>query len=180
MTKEKIITSSYSLNEFFYKNLSFKNKQISCPLPEEFIFYSSLVLERYALSDVFFDSNDSGINQKIFGMRYLDSLGKDKDEKIVELKDVGDTILVQLGLFSDSVNKKITNKGYYISLAQSAYAQLDSMNSNFYDIPNFYKLFASSFEKTIILLEVMSGELLTPNKTHPLLIQPSIANKKAV
>lgn len=157
MEKGNLIASA-SLNDFFYQKLTRKNKQVVCPLPEEFIFYSSLVLERYALSDIFFNFDEGRVNEKILGIKLLESLNKTKDVKINELKDVGDTILVQLGLFSDSVKKKLTTKGYYLNIAQNAYHELDGMNSQFYDIPNFYKLFASSLDKTISLLERMSEE----------------------
>lgn len=178
MVKEQLITSS-SLNEFFYKKLTRKNKEVVCPLPEEFIFYSSLVLERYALSDVFFNAKEGKVNEKILGVKLLETLNTTNENKVSDLKDIGDTVLVQLGLFSESVKKKLINKGYYLTLARNAYHELDGMNSQFYDIPHFYKLFATSLDKTISLLEVMADEF-NDLETSSYLLDLPVDSKKAI
>ena len=178
MDKDNLITSA-SLNDFFYQKLSHKNREVRCPLPEEFIFYSSLVLERYATSDMFFSSDEGRVNEKILGIKLLESLHKNKDTKINDLKDVGDTILVQLGFFSNSVKKKLTNKTYYLSLAQNAYQELNTMDSQFYDIPNFYRFFASSLDKTIDLLEIVSNEF-NQVEDAGYLLNMQVTHKKAV
>ncbi len=157
MGNETIITSA-SLSDFFYKDLSLKNKIFPCPLPEEFLFYSSLTLEKYSLSENFFESEAGKVSEKILGMRYLESKSKTREEKLSELKDIGDTVLVLLGFFSDSVNKKLITRDYYLSIAQSAYSDLGKLNSSFYDIPNFYNLFASSLGNTVKLLESVATE----------------------
>lgn len=178
MVKEDLITNS-SLNEFFYKKLSRKNKEVACPLPEEFIFYSSLVLERYALSDVFFTSESGKMNEKILGVKLLETLNKETENKVTDLKDIGDTVLVQLGLFSGSVKKKLTTKTYYLTVAQNAYHELDGLNSQFYDIPNFYKLFATSLDKTVSLLGIMADEFNQIGLENYLLELPT-PHKKAI
>ncbi|MBD66754.1 MAG: hypothetical protein CME62_16220 [Halobacteriovoraceae bacterium] len=179
MSKDKIITATHSLNEFFFHSLSKKNKEVPCPLPEEFLFYSSLVLERYAMSENFFALKEGKINEKIFGLKFLQSQKKENSEKVNDLKDVGDTLLVQLGLFSDSVKNKLTNKNYYVAIAQNAYHQLDGLEFQFYDIPNFYRLFASSFERTLVLLEAMSADFLE-GSDHQFLLDLESENKKAI
>lgn len=157
MSNQTILTSS-CLSDFFYQGLSQKNKVNPCPLPEEFIFYSSLTLEKYAFSENYFEMSSGKVNQKILGMRYLESGQKSREEKISELKDIGDTVLVLLGFFSESVNKKIISREYYLSIARNAYSDLSKLNTQFYDIPNFYNLFSSSLQNTISLLEGMAQD----------------------
>ena len=89
MMGDKKLVSNVSLNDFFYSTLSKKNKFVTCPLPEEFIFYSSLTLEKYAFSHHFFENDNGNVNEKILGLQFLYSQGKAKEEKISELKDVG-------------------------------------------------------------------------------------------
>ena len=168
MGNETIITSA-SLSDFFYKDLSQKNKIFPCPLPEEFLFYSSLTLEKYSLSSKFFEIEEGKTTEKILGMRYLESKLKGRDEKLSELKDIGDTVLVLLGFFSDSIDKKLISRDYYLSIAQNAYSDLSKMDSSFYDIPNFYDLFASSLENTVRLVEAVATEFRLADKEQYLL-----------
>jgi hypothetical protein len=145
-----------SLVQFFYKNLDQVNKNSICPLPHEFILYSSEVLNQYALSENFFNTTEGGVNEKILGTSFLEAKHKSKNEKKTIYKDVGDTALVQLGLFPKRLDKKHVTQKYYLNLGKSAYAQMENLNCSFYDIPNFYNLFSSSLEYIINLLSAMS------------------------
>jgi hypothetical protein len=151
MSDTKIITSA-SLNDFFYSSLSQVNKKSPCPIPEEFIFYSSLILENFAKVD----TEDSTSENKVLGLEYLNLQGKTRENKLKGLKTIGDSVLIQLGFFPNS--RKI-DRAYYLSLAKNSYRQLDNLDSKFYDIPDFYKLFATSLERTITLLGLLSEDL---------------------
>ena len=178
MSIDNILTST-CLSDFFYKDLSTRNKTTPCPIPEEFIFYSSLTLEKYAFAENYFDTSSSGVNEKILGLRYLESQRKVGEEKIVELKDIGDTVLVLLGFFSESINKKIISRDYYVSIARNAYSDLNNLDMQFYDIPNFYNLFGSSLQNTITLLEGMSQDFQNPN-SEQYLLDLEVLHKKIV
>lgn len=178
MSIDNILTST-CLSDFFYKDLSVRNKTTPCPIPEEFVFYSSLTLEKYAFAENYFETSNSGVSEKILGMRYLESQKKSTDERITELKDIGDTVLVLLGFFSDSINKKIISRDYYFSIARNAYSDLNKLDSQFYDIPNFYNMFASSLSNTIILLEDMAQDFQNPGNDQYLL-NLEVPNKKVV
>lgn len=154
MDKNKILTNE-SLTQFFYKNLNQVNKNSVCPIPQEFILYSSNVLSDYAVSDKFFSTSDGRVNEKVLGISFLEAGAKSRSEKKLIYKDVGDTILVQLGLFPERVKKNAT-EDYYINLGKTAYAKMENLDCRFYDIPNFYNLFSSSFEYMIELLSTMS------------------------
>jgi hypothetical protein len=62
--KSEIITVP-SLKTFFFESLSKANKNSVCPLPEETLFYSSDVLERYSLSDEFFQVEGKKVREKV-------------------------------------------------------------------------------------------------------------------
>ena len=154
MDKNKILSHD-SLIQFFYKDLDQVNKNSICPLPHEFILYSCEVLNDYALSDRFFNTAEGRVNEKVLGINFLEANHKSYREKKEIYKDVGDTILVQLGLFSKHLKRKNNTAKYYLDLGRSAYAHMENLDCNFYDIPNFYNLFSSSFEHMINLLAVM-------------------------
>ena len=182
MSDETILTST-ALSDFFYKDLSSRNRLAPCPLPEEFIFYSSLTLEKYAFSENYFDETSGKVSEKILGLRYLESQKKSGDDRISELKDIGDTVLVLLGFFSNSINKKIISREYYLSIAQGAYADLSKLDFQFYDIPQFYNLFATSLHNTVSLVEGMAQEFKFTDLgqgSDQYLINLKSTNKKAV
>lgn len=158
MAEEKntdIIISQESLSQFFFKNLSNVNKKSICPVPEEFILYTSEVLDKYALSQEFFELDSGKVQEKLVGPRILEADRLSNNERIEVYKDVGDTVLVLLGLFKKRVEKKLLTQNYYLKMARSAYFSMGHLDCNFYDIPDFYNLFASSLERTIAVVETM-------------------------
>ncbi len=156
MSENKIILPEKSLTQYFYKHLSEVNKESLCPLPEEFILYSSEVLDKYSVSDVFYNMEAGKVNEKVLGINFLEAHHKSKSEKKLIYKDIGDTILIQLGLFPGSVKDKQSMHSYYLNLGRSSYSKMEKLDCSFYDIPNFYNLLATSFEYIIKLLSAMS------------------------
>ena len=135
---EKQLLVGESLTTFFYRNLDEVNKKSLCPLPQEFIWYSSEVLTTYTDPEKYFSTDGGKINEKVLGLKLLEAHQKPISEKKALFKDIGDTTLVQLGLFSSSVKKKSPPKSYYINIGKSAYAQMETLDCSFYDIPQFY------------------------------------------
>lgn len=152
MGKQNLQLDHLNLTEFFYKNLNELNRLSSCPLPEEIIFYSSKILDKYSLSSEFFGKEQGRVINKQIGFSYLESRLKPKEERIEILKDVGDSVLIQLGFFSDSIQKKKISKQYYINIGKNAYSELSNLDYRFYDIPNFFKQLSSCYDYLISLL----------------------------
>ena len=151
-----LVLSEESLTQYFYKNLTRVNECSLSPLPHELILYSCEVLDKYAFTSKFFNTSNGKVNEKVLGIKFLEAKSKSLSERKLLFKDVGDTALVQLGLFSKSVDKKLVSKEYYLNLGKSAYAQLEILECRFYDMPNFFNHFSDSFEYMVHLLEAMS------------------------
>lgn len=145
-----------SLVQFFYKNLNSVNRKSICPLPHEFILYTCEVLNKYVHSETFFTNKDGKMSEKVLGINFLEAAQKSQREKKQIYKSVGDTVLVQLGIFPRRFNAKHVPRKYYLHLGKSAYANMESLDCSFYDIPNFYNLFSTSFEYIVKLLTVMT------------------------
>lgn len=142
MKRSNIVTDE-SLTSFFYKNLDKINKNSLCPIPQEFLWYSSEVLNAYAFSS-------HKVDEQILGVEFLEAEKKSLNEKKKIYKEIGDMTLVQLGLFPQRL--KMVGENYYIQIGKSAYSNMEHLDCNFYDIPNFFKLFSTSFESVINLL----------------------------
>ncbi len=164
--------SDKTLNQYFYSKLDQLNKKVICPLPQEFVYYSAITLEDYAHSQKFFQP-DKGL-----GYTFVEAQQKTDEERKKIYKDVGDSILVQMGLFPEYLKGKLLNKSYFINIGKMAYNHMEHLECTFYDIPNFYKLFSSSFENIVNLLELYGESNKFENYDEYLINKPS-TNKVA-
>ena len=154
-SKTGIITVT-DLKSYFYEGLSELNKKLLCPIPEETIFYSSSVLEKYTLSSEFFEQSEGKIKNKILGFNFLKASQDSKDEQVKIYKDIGDTALVLSGFFSESTKGSLVDEKYYIKIGQLAYKKMYHLERTFFDIPHFYKLMSTCFESASYIIKHFS------------------------
>lgn len=153
--QNKIILST-NLKGFFFDGLSELNKKSLCPIPESVIYYSSDVLDKFALSEDFFEVSDGKVREKILGMKLLEATQFTREEQKRVYKEVGDMSLLVCGYFSESVNKKIVDTQYYSQLGRMAYSHLNNVIPSFLDIPSFYGMVATCFESLTTLMTIMA------------------------
>ncbi len=165
-----------SLQSYFYTELQEVNKKMSGQLPNETIFYSSLVMDKFGDAEKYYEIVEGKMREKTLGIMLLESAQLEGVKKKNKLKDVGDTALLICGFFSESMNRKITNLDYYREIGQSAYYQLDSIIPTFYDVPLFYQNLSNHF---LQLTNVM-GLVAQKTMAHNDLVESSylILNKK--
>lgn len=156
MSNSKEILKVSNLQSYFFKHLSEINKKSSCPIPEEIIYYSSNVLEVYGLSSNFYETKDGKLQSKILGIKMLEAQQKSIIEQKIIYKDVADTALIVCGYFSNSINSKIVDKQYYTNLGKIAYENLHNLYPELLNIPKFYKLMSTSFQKVTTLISILS------------------------
>ena len=154
---KKIILTT-NLKGFFFDALSELNKKSLCPVPESVIFYSSEVLDKFALSEDFFEINEGKVREKILGLKLLEATQHTRDEQKRIYKEVGDMSLLVCGYFSQSVNKKIVDSNYYSQLGKMAYSHLNNINPVFLDIPSFYGMVATCFESLTTLMTIFASK----------------------
>jgi hypothetical protein len=158
-TSRKIITSS-NLQGFFFEGLNELNKKSLCPVPESIIFYSSEVLDKFSLSQDFFDVSEGRVREKILGIKLLEAMQMSREDQKKTYKEVADMSLLVCGYFSESVNKKIVDTQYYAQLGKMAYGHLNNVSPSFLDIPCFYNMVSTCFEAMTTLMT----NLATKNK----------------
>lgn len=146
-----------SLQSFFYTELQGFNEKLMEPLPNEAIYYSSLVMDKFGETKKYFETSTEGrIRNKILGTKLLRVSGLKGEEKKRELKDIADTALLICGFFSESLSKKIIDIGYYQDLGQIAYRQLDSIVPVAYDIPSFFDVISLQFDRLVTVMGLVS------------------------
>lgn len=153
---QKIVTST-DLKSYFFQSLHDLNTKSLCPVPQETIFYSSVVLGRFASSEAFFEFNDGKVRDKILGMKLLEAGSMPSEAQKRTYLEVGDTALVLCGYFSESINKKLVDASYYAQLGKTAYGRLNNFFPRHLDVPDFYQVLASSFEHVTSLIHMMAA-----------------------
>jgi hypothetical protein len=150
-TSRKIITAS-TLQGFFFEGLNDLNKKSLCPVPESIIFYSSEVLDKFALSQDFFEISEGKVREKVLGLKLLEAMQMNREEQKRTYKEVADMSLLVCGYFAESVNKKIVDTHYYAQLGKMAYGHLNNVSPTFLDIPCFYSMVSTCFETMTTLM----------------------------
>ncbi len=165
MDNGKIILST-NLQGFFFEGLSELNRKSLCPVPESIIYYSSDVLDKFALSRDFFEVQEGKIREKILGTKLLEAAQMNREEQKRAYKEVADMALIVCGYFSESINKKIIDTQYYSQLGKTAYGHLDTVMPAFLDIPSFYQMFATCFESMTTLMTLLAMKNRTGLDNH--------------
>jgi hypothetical protein len=164
-----------SLQPFFYDQLQSFNRKTTRALPNETIYYLSLVMEKLGDSSNYFETIDGKVRDKILGLKLLESSQLSKEKKKIVLRDVGETSLILCGYFADSLNRKIVDPKYYQDVGTIAYKQLNSFVPSAYDVPSFYKKLAINFNHVTNLITLVSKELQSDKDALLLVV-----NKRAV
>lgn len=144
-----------SLQAFFFDQLIDANKKFQCPLPNETIYYSSLVMDKFGHSKEFFQITDGKVRDKILGIKLMEASLLKTREQQRELQDIGDTALLLCGFFYDSINEKIVDYKYYKDIGQMAYSRLNSLVPSFYDVNSFYRKLSGQFETLANIMQIV-------------------------
>lgn len=148
-----------SLKSYFCDLLLNLNQKSFSPVPKEAIFYSSEVLESYALSRKFFEIKEGRVSEKVLGMKLLESGSLPFEQQKREIKDIADTALVLKGFFSGSLRNKIVDENYYVQLGKMAYARMEGISPSVFDMPHFYEMMAQCFEGVTSLIEILAADM---------------------
>lgn len=154
-TDSKLILQT-NLRTYFFESLSSINAESICPMPESLIYYSSDLLERFSLSEDYFEIQEGKVREKILGMKLLESTNLSSVEQVRVLRDVADTSLLVSSYFSDSLRKKVVDASYYSNIGKNAYERLNNVSPHYLDIPSFYHMLATSFDRVGLLLKKLS------------------------
>lgn len=142
-----------SITEFFHDRVSeaIRNQGVDTSAPTECYLVSILA-----------EFTKSPPDDEPLALKLAQAVGS-PDERVRQLKDVGDTSLYVSGFFSDSLQRKLVDVDYYIQMGGAAYAELaryfrgnphsvvfgevyDELGSKF---PRFVDVFAEVSEQTI-------------------------------
>jgi len=165
-----------SLQSYFYKELQELNKQSTPQLPLEAIYYLSLVMEQFEISENYFEKIEGKFREKVLGIKLLEVNNLAPSQAKRSLKDVGDTALFLCGFFSESLNRKIIDEKYYHEVGKMAYERLDSIVPTVYEVSSFYKIISTNFDLLTVLINLLSKKSKISNEMNSYFLLD--ANKK--
>ena len=153
------VVSEASLQGYFFEELKKVNDRSSCPLPQKTILYSSWVMSNMGESKKYFDTSEGKIQEKILGIKLMESNQMPLEQRKRVLRDVGDTALLLCGYFFESVTKKIVDISYYQELGKTAYRRLDAIVPEMYDTVSFYEMLAHLFDQITSVISIIASKL---------------------
>lgn len=156
MSEKMNFSLESSLQVYFFEILNDLNTKSNTPLPKEMIYHMSLVMDKFGMTNQYFDEINGKYREKILGIKLLETEQLSKEKQKATFKDIGDTALQLCGYFPDSMNKKIIDSKYYHEIGILAYLRLNSLVPKAYCIPNFYSLFAKNFSKATAMMSIVS------------------------
>ena len=112
-------------------------------------------MDRFGLSQEYFEKVDGRVREKVLGLKLLESGQFEGKKQQRELKDIGDTALFLCGYFSDSVNNKILDISYYSDVGQMAYSRLNGYIPSFCDVTSFYRKLSEQFNTLTNLMRLV-------------------------
>jgi hypothetical protein len=173
--KDKKIILSSSLQAYFFEGLTELNQKSLCPVPGPVIYYSSEVLDKFSLSQHYFEISEGKVREKILGMKLLEATQLNREDQKKIYKEVADMSLLVCGYFAESVSqKKLLDTQYYAQLGKMAYGHLDTVAPAFLDIPRFYEMVAACFESLTLLMSMLAHKSRSNTQGHLLFDQLSL------
>jgi len=150
MNENKLVTQS-SMNGFFLQEIESAVDKQGVKISEHSKSYVVNVLSDYTHAHKL-----HAPNSETLAMLYLRSQQVGGEERIQTLKRLGDMALCISGFFADSLNRKIVDVDYYISMGGSAYGSLATMYEAKREAAVFGVMYAELARKFAKLVEVLN------------------------
>ena len=154
------IQTERSILDFFYTYVKKSIKNQNIEITEISEYYLVNLLADFALTQKAFKL--TGNDDRPLALIYHQAQLETANNKIKLLKELGDFSLFTTGFFSDSLNRKVIDADYYISLGKGAYENLSTIFKKFHksDFTLLYYELAEKFVSiTDIIAEISSDSL---------------------
>jgi len=117
-------------------------------------FYLVNLLQEFHNTEGHFISNGKGAVEKPLGLLLLEALNGSTSQRLRCLKRVGDSALIIVGFFEDSIHRSIMEPSYYISIGESAYSTLAHIHESG---GAFFELYSELSQKFAKLVDAISA-----------------------
>lgn len=128
---EQLITET-SLQEYFQSSVSDALDKQNVKARDDTIHYVVNLLTSFSRAERLFDRTPDGVMIRPLALLYAEAAeGKTMQERHRALRRLGDVALFISGVFSQSLNRRVVDIDYYVSMGGSAYGYLsDTMRTS--------------------------------------------------
>jgi len=121
---ERLITKA-SLEEYFQASVSDALTNQKVKADAETVFYVVNLLTSFARAEKLFERTDDGIVMRSLASLYAEAVeGATPEVRNRALRRLGDVALFISGVFSQSLNRRVVDVDYYVSMGGGAYGTL--------------------------------------------------------
>lgn len=160
LTREEQLITETSLQEYFQTSVSDALENQKVEAGADTVHYVVNLLTSYSRSEQLFERTRDGVMIRPLASLYADAVeGATTDERNRALRRLGDVALFISGVFSQSLNRRVVDIDYYVSMGGNAYSHLsDTMRttSRGKALSGMFKELASKFVAFVDVLGEVS------------------------
>lgn len=124
---EKLITRT-TLEEYFRSSVSEALRNQEVRADAETVFYVVNLLTTFARAERLFERTDDGVVMRSLASHYAEAIeGATPEARNRALRRLGDVALFISGVFSHSLNRRVVDVDYYVSMGGGAYGTLSDV-----------------------------------------------------
>jgi hypothetical protein len=140
------VTLAASVDEFFHEVVTDALSAVDLHASEPASWY---------LVGLLGDMTRGRLTDEPLGVKLAQTTISDSAERVRSLKQVGDTSLYVAGFFAESLNRSLVDVDYYVSVGQSAYAQLARSLGGQHSLTEVYGELAEKFPQFVDVIALI-------------------------
>ena len=123
MNSDATVIVSENIREYFHEQVGTALRKQAVKVDDTTAVYLVNLLTVYTDAEALFEATDDGLDIKPLAMHYADALNApNSTERGAAMRKLGDVALFISELFSGSLNRKLVDIDYYISMGGTAYS----------------------------------------------------------
>ena len=171
-TRDEQLITETSLQEYFQASISDALENQNVKAGADTIHYVVNLLTSFSRAEELFERTPDGMMIRPLALLYAEAIeGTTVDERNRALRRLGDVALFISGVFSQSLNRRVVDVDYYVSMGGSAYSYLSDMmrgTNRGRGMSGIYNELASKFVAFVDILGEVSDGVNCKNDTDVL------------
>lgn len=160
------VVTQANITEYFRQSVASAMDHQQLAAAEETVSYVVRLLASFARSETLFEQTPEGVMQKPLALFYAEAISAESTEsRNYALRRLGDVALFVAGVFTDSLNRRVVDVDYYISMGGNAYAHLGEQVGRAVDRICLGQVFAELAAKFAEFVDVL-GEVTDHTHLH--------------
>lgn len=145
-----------NLREFFMQSVARSMQRNDVAVDEHTSCYVVDLLTLYARSEALFEAGENGPELRPLALMLADAADQGREQQRRALQRIGDQSLFVAGFLSESLNRRLVDVDYYVSMGGSAYAALSQARGSSLRDRALAGVFAELAENFVDFVDVLA------------------------